>query len=119
MADTPWPTRLVFKSTDKSLHATFDDGVIVRVPFELLRVESPSAEVQGHAPDQKKLVTGKENVEVTAAEPVGRYAVRLTFSDGHNSGIYSWDYIRELGENADEMLAEYRAKVAEKGMGGG
>ena len=74
----PWPTRLAFRSSDRALHATFDDGVTVRVPYELLRVESPSAEVQGHAPDQKKLVTGKEQVEVTQAEPVGRYAVRLT-----------------------------------------
>lgn len=119
MANTPWPTRLVFRSADKALNATFDDGVIVRVPFELLRVESPSAEVQGHAPDQKKLVTGKQDVEVTAAEPVGRYAVRLTFSDGHNSGIYSWDYIRALGEDADEMMADYRARVADAKMGGG
>lgn len=115
----PWPTRLAFRSSDRALHATFDDGVTVRVPYELLRVESPSAEVQGHAPDQKKLVTGKEQVEVTQAEPVGRYAVRLTFSDGHNSGIFSWDLIRDLGENADELMAEYRAKVAEKRMGRG
>ncbi|TGY89206.1 DUF971 domain-containing protein [Marinicauda algicola] len=115
----PWPTRLAFRSSDRALHATFDDGVTVRVPYELLRVESPSAEVQGHAPDQKKLVTGKEQVEVTQAEPVGRYAVRLTFSDGHNSGIFSFDLIRELGENAGELMAEYRAKVAQAKMGRG
>lgn len=114
-----WPTRLAFKSSDKALHATFEDGVTVRVPYELLRVESPSAEVQGHAPDQKKLVTGKQDVDITEAEPVGRYAVRLTFSDGHNSGIFSWDLIRELGESADELMAEYRAKVAQARMGQG
>lgn len=114
---TVWPTRLAFKSSDKALHASFEDGVSVRVPYELLRVESPSAEVQGHAPDQKTLVMDKQDVDITEAEPVGRYAVRLTFSDGHNSGIFSWDLIRELGETAPELMAEYRARVAEAKMG--
>jgi len=117
MTETAWPVRLVFKASDKALHAEFEDGVHVRVPYELLRVESPSAEVQGHHPDQKKLVTGKQDVTVTAAEPVGRYAVRLTFSDGHDSGIFSWAYIRELGENAEDLMAEYKARLARSATG--
>lgn len=94
----PWPTQLRFSRTDKSLHALFDDGANFSIPFETLRVESPSAEVQGHAPDQKITVTGKENVLVTAAEPVGRYAVRLVFDDGHDSGLFTWDYLYALGQ---------------------
>lgn len=94
----PWPVKLAFRTGEKALHIDFDDGSAVRIPFETLRVESPSAEVQGHAPHQKKTVTGKANVLVTGAEPVGRYAVRLTFDDGHDSGIYSWDYLRALGD---------------------
>ena len=96
----PWPVRLTFQTGAKRLRAEFDDGAAFDIPFELLRVESPSAEVQGHGPGQKKTVTGKRDVQVTAAEPVGRYAVRLTFDDGHDSGIYSWDYLRALGETA-------------------
>lgn len=96
----PWPVRLTFQTGAKRLRAEYDDGAVFEIPFELLRVESPSAEVQGHGPGQKKTVTGKQNVQVAAAEPVGRYAVRLTFDDGHDSGIYSWDYLRALGEAA-------------------
>ena len=96
----PWPVRLTFQTGAKRLRAEYDDGAVFEIPFELLRVESPSAEVQGHGPGQKRTVTGKQNVQVTAAEPVGRYAVRLTFDDGHDSGIYSWDYLRALGEAA-------------------
>lgn len=96
----PWPEKLDFSSTDKALHASFDDGESFSIPFETLRVESPSAEVQGHGAGQKKIVTGKENVGITAAEPVGRYAVRLTFDDGHDSGIFTWDYLYALGEAA-------------------
>ncbi len=94
----PWPVRLAFKAREKALHVDFDDGSAVSIPFETLRVESPSAEVQGHAPHQKKILTGKQDVQVTGAEPVGRYAVRLIFDDGHDSGIYSWDYLRALGQ---------------------
>ena len=80
--------------------AAFDDGKRYSIPFETLRVESPSAEVQGHGPGEKRLVTGKENVLVTDAEPVGRYAVRLVFDDGHDSGLFTWDYLYALGESA-------------------
>jgi len=91
---------LRFSKSDRALHVAFDDGQQFDIPFETLRVESPSAEVQGHGPGQKKTVTGKENVLVTAAEPVGRYAVRLVFDDGHDSGIFTWDYLYALGESA-------------------
>lgn len=90
-----WPKQLVFKREAKLLHVAFEDGVHVDIPFEKLRVESPSAEVQGHG--NKRVVTGKANVGIVDAKPVGRYAVRIVFDDGHESGIYSWDYLRELG----------------------
>lgn len=90
-----WPKELVFKREAKLLHVAFEDGASVDIPFEKLRVESPSAEVQGHG--AKRIVTGKANVGVVDAKPVGRYAVRIVFDDGHESGIYSWDYLRDLG----------------------
>jgi DUF971 family protein len=96
----PWPVALDFERGEKRLNISFDDGESFAIPFETLRVESPSAEVQGHGPDQKKIVTGKENVLITAAEPVGRYAVRLVFDDGHDSGIFTWDYLYALGRQA-------------------
>lgn len=108
MAERPWPTRLAFRRAEKALHIAFESGETYAIPFELLRVESPSAEVQGHAPHQKQIITGKADVQVDEAEPVGRYAVRLKFSDGHSSGIFSWDYLHELGANADTLMAEHR-----------
>lgn len=96
----PWPEKLRFSKGDKALHVQFDDGAAFSIPFMTLRTESPSAEVQGHGPDQKVLVTGKENVQISAAEPVGRYAVRLVFDDGHDSGLFTWDYLYALGEAA-------------------
>lgn len=96
----PWPEELRFSGSDKALHIAFDDGARMSIPFETLRVESPSAEVQGHGPGEKRIVTGKENVQVTGAEPVGRYAVRLVFDDGHDSGLFTWDYLYALGESA-------------------
>jgi len=96
----PWPEELRFSRSDKALHVSFDDGKRYSIPFQTLRVESPSAEVQGHGPGEKKVVTGKENVLVTDAEPVGRYAVRLVFDDGHDSGLFTWDYLYALGEGA-------------------
>ena len=116
MSDRPWPKRLSFKGSDRVLDIAFEDGAQFAIPFELLRVESPSAEVQGHAPDQKKLVAGKSGVRVTAADPVGRYAVRLSFDDGHDSGIYSWDYLHVLGENADAMMQAYRERLKAAGL---
>lgn len=112
----PWPEKLAFRAGARALDIRFDDGVTLTIPFELLRVESPSAEVQGHGAHQKKLVAGKARVQVTGAEPVGRYAVRLTFDDGHGSGIYSWRYLRELGETAAERLDDYARRLKAAGL---
>ena len=98
--DRPWPSELVFSTGRRALDIRFDDGRTMSIPFRTLREESPSAEVQGHGPGQKKTVTGKDHVLVTAAEPVGRYAVRLVFDDGHDSGIFTWDYLYALGDSA-------------------
>jgi len=92
----PWPTDIAYKKSERVLVVTFDTGAKFGLTAELLRVESPSAEVQGHSPDQKITVTGKENVGITAVQPVGNYAVRLVFDDGHQTGIYSWSYLYEL-----------------------
>jgi DUF971 family protein len=91
-----WPTELVFRREARVLHVAFDDGVSADIPYETLRVESPSAEVQGHGPGEKRTVTGKQNVDIVEVNPVGRYAVRIVFDDGHDTGIYSWDYLRKL-----------------------
>lgn len=93
-----WPKELVFRREDRVLHVAFDDGAVADIPFETLRVESPSAEVQGHGPGDKRVVTGKANVNIIEVNPVGSYAVRIVFDDGHDTGIYSWEYLRKLGE---------------------
>jgi len=97
-ARSSWPVRLAFSGSRKSLRVSFDDGARFDIAYALLRRESPSAEVQGHGPGQKRAVPHADRVLVTGAEPVGRYAVRLVFDDGHDSGIYSWAYLRALGE---------------------
>lgn len=91
-----WPTDITYKKSEKILYVTFDTGKKFGLTAELLRVESPSAEVQGHHPDQKVIVTGKEDVAITDIQPVGNYAVRLVFDDGHQTGIYSWAYLYKL-----------------------
>jgi DUF971 family protein len=107
----PWPVELRVDKPRTILTITFDDGEAFRLPAEYLRVESPSAEVQGHAPEQKVLVTGKEHVKIAALEPVGNYAVRIVFDDGHDSGLFSWDYLAELGrEHAQRWQAYLKAK---------
>ncbi len=106
--DEAWPTDLAFDRVQKVLHIAFDDGAKFDIPFELLRVESPSAEVQGHTVAQKQLVRDKSVVGVRAAEPVGRYAVRISFDDGHDSGLFTWPYLRKLGREKDSMLRAYR-----------
>jgi DUF971 family protein len=92
------PTEIRLRSKSRLLQVSFADGVQYELPFEFLRVNSPSAEVQGHGPGQKVTVTGKENVLIKAVEPVGHYAVKLVFDDGHDSGLFTWKYLRELGE---------------------
>ena len=92
----PWPTDITARDKGRVLEVAFDDGQVIRLTAERLRVESPSAEVQGHSPSQKKIVTGKENVAIVAIEPVGNYAIKIVFDDGHDTGLYSWDYLRKL-----------------------
>ena len=91
-----WPTEIVYSRSRRVLNVTYDNGETIALPAELLRVESPSAEVQGHRPEDKVIVTGKEHVAIAAIHPVGRYAVRLVFDDGHQTGIYSWSYLYAL-----------------------
>lgn len=104
----PWPTDLVFDREAKQLHIAFDDGAKYDIPFELLRVESPSAENKGHGPNPLPPPVGKANISVTRAEPVGRYAVRIVFDDGHDTGLYSWDLLHDLGAHKEEKLRVYR-----------
>jgi DUF971 family protein len=114
--DTPQPTALTVHQQSRVLEVAFDDGSTFRIPFELMRVYSPSAEVQGHGPGQEVLQTGKRLVGLTALEPVGHYGVQPTFSDGHASGIYSWDYLYDLGAREAELWREYEARLASAGV---
>jgi DUF971 family protein len=91
-----WPTDITVTDKGRILEVVYDDGKIARLTAERLRVESPSAEVQGHSPSQKQNVTGKENVAIVGVEPIGNYAIKIVFDDGHNTGLYSWDYLRKL-----------------------
>ena len=112
----PWPRELRLKSADKVLEVTFEDGGRFRLPAEYLRVESPSAEVQGHGPGQKQLVHGRAQVGIRAVEPVGNYAVRLVFDDGHDTGIYSWRYLHELGCEQETRWRHYLAALEKAGL---
>ena len=109
------PTEIKLRKASRVLELTYDDGATFSLPFEYLRVYSPSAEVRGHGPGQETLQTGKENVEITAIDPVGHYAVRLVFSDGHDTGLYSWPYLRELGENLDSNWQSYLDRLEAAG----
>jgi DUF971 family protein len=113
---TPVPTEITVHQRSRVLELRFSDGAHFRVPFELMRVYSPSAEVQGHGPGQEVLQTGKREVEIVALEPVGHYAVQPTFSDGHDSGIFSWDYLYFLGAEQDRLWADYERRLAEAGV---
>ena len=113
---SPWPTDIRLKRKERVVEVEFDDGARFRLPAELLRVESPSAEVQGHGAGQKKTVPGKANVAITALEPVGNYALRIVFDDGHDTGLYVWDYLRDLGENQEERFQSYLDELAAKGL---
>ncbi|MFN3297719.1 gamma-butyrobetaine hydroxylase-like domain-containing protein [Caldimonas sp.] len=113
---TPVPTEITVHQRSRVLELRFSDGAHFRVPFELMRVYSPSAEVQGHGPGQEVLQTGKREVEIIALEPVGHYAVQPTFSDGHDSGIFSWDYLYFLGAEQDRLWADYERRLAEAGV---
>ncbi|MFN3414727.1 MAG: gamma-butyrobetaine hydroxylase-like domain-containing protein [Caldimonas sp.] len=113
---TPVPTEITVHQRSRVLELRFSDGAHFRVPFELMRVYSPSAEVQGHGPGQEVLQTGKREVEIVALEPVGHYAVQPTFSDGHDSGIFSWDYLYFLGAEQDRLWADYERRLAQAGV---
>lgn len=110
-----WPLEIRYRRAAKCLEIDFDDGKSFSLPAELLRVESPSAEVQGHG-ERKTIVAGRRHVGITEIEPVGNYAVRLTFDDLHNTGIYSWSYLRQLGENKDKLWAAYLDALDAKGL---
>jgi DUF971 family protein len=111
-----WPVEIRLKKAEKILEVDFDDGARFRFPAELLRVESPSAEVQGHGPSQKQIVAGRAHVGILDLEPVGNYAIRIKFDDLHDTGIYSWRYLYELGQKQDETWARYLAALAERGL---
>ena len=113
--DTPQPQELTLHQASRILEIAFDDGQRFRLPFELLRVYSPSAEVQGHGPGQETLQTGKREVGIVALEPIGHYAVRPTFSDGHDTGIFSWEYLHRLGAQQAEMWRRYEERLAAAG----
>ncbi|MCH8684130.1 DUF971 domain-containing protein [Pedomonas mirosovicensis] len=116
MTGDPWPTDLTYKRSTRLLTITFDTGEAFDLPAELLRVESPSAEVQGHGPGQKQIVSGKADVEIERIEPVGRYAVRIVFNDGHNSGLYTWNYLHKLGREKDKVWSDYLAALSARGL---
>jgi DUF971 family protein len=114
-SETPSPESITLHGQSRVLEVGFSDGSVFRLPFELLRVYSPSAEVQGHGPGQEVLQTGKRNVQIMELEPIGNYAVKPTFSDGHDSGIYSWDYLYFLGSQQDQLWQDYERRLQEAG----
>jgi DUF971 family protein len=112
---TPRPTEIKLHQKSRLLEVAFDDGQRFSLPCEYLRVFSPSAEVRGHGPGQEVLQVGKRDVAITAIEPVGSYAVKLVFSDGHDTGLYSWDYLHELGEKQESSWKSYLARLEQAG----
>lgn len=114
--NTPHPESLTLHQRSRSLEIGFSDGQTFQLPFELLRIYSPSAEVQGHGPGQEVLQTGKREVGITALEPVGNYAVQPSFTDGHDTGIFSWDYLYFLGAQQTELWARYNERLSEAGV---
>lgn len=114
--DPDWPTELRFRREARELAIRFEDGRESVIPYELLRVESPSAETKGHGATRPPPPAGKTSVGVTGAELVGRYAVRIQFDDGHDTGLYSWRYLRELADNREDRMAAYVTRMAELGL---
>jgi DUF971 family protein len=115
-AGAPTPQSITVHGASRVLEVGFSDGASFRIPFELMRIYSPSAEVQGHGPGQEILQTGKREVELRELEPVGNYAVKPVFSDGHDTGIFSWDLLYELGAKQEQLWAEYQARLAAAGV---
>ncbi len=114
--EKPWPEDIKVDKASRTLKVAFSDGKTFVLPAELLRVESPSAEVQGHSPSEKKVVSGRMHVGIIGVEPVGNYAIKLVFDDLHDSGIYSWDYLYALGEQQDAIWANYLAELDAAGL---
>ena len=112
---TPIPTEIKLHQKSRMLEIAFSDGQRFELPCEFLRIYSPSAEVRGHGPGQEVLQVGKKNVEITDVQPVGSYAVQLVFSDGHDSGLYSWDYLHDLGVNQEALWKKYLERMNEAG----
>jgi DUF971 family protein len=112
----PWPTEIKLAKDRRALSVSFEDGSAFTLPAEYLRVESPSAEVQGHNPDERKTVPGKRDVQILEVLPVGNYAVRLVFDDMHSTGIYSWGYFHELGREHETRFARYLEELAAKNL---
>jgi DUF971 family protein len=113
---SPWPTELRLRKDRKALAVAFDGGESFELAAEYLRVRSPSAEVQGHSPSERRTVGGKEHVQILELHPVGNYAVRLVFDDMHSTGIFSWEYLFELGQNREQYWRDYLAELAEKNL---
>ena len=114
-ADSPTPTALTVHKQSRLLEIAFSDGKAFKIPFELMRIYSPSAEVQGHGPGQEVLQTGKRDIDVVELEPIGNYAVKPVFSDGHESGIFSWDYLYYLGSEQDRLWDDYNRRLQSAG----
>lgn len=115
-ADSPTPVSLTLHGRSRQLEISFSDGASFRIPYELLRVYSPSAEVQGHGPGQEVLQTGKREVDIESIEPVGHYAVKPRFSDGHDSGLFSWTYLYALGRDQASLWAAYLSRLQQAGL---
>lgn len=111
-----WPTEIRLRKAEKALEIDFDNGRRFSFPAEFLRVESPSAEVQGHGPSQKQLVAGRAHVGILSVEPVGNYAIRIVFDDLHDTGIYSWSYLYELGSRQQQIWQDYLKALAARGL---
>jgi DUF971 family protein len=111
-----WPVEIRLKKDERRLEISFEDGTEISLPAELLRVESPSAEVQGHSATQKQTVPGKRFVAIRNLVPVGHYAIRIEFDDGHDTGIYSWRYLYDMGKNQEQLMADYLAQLEKNGL---
>lgn len=118
MSNSPLPTGFTVHNKSRMLDVSFDDGASFTIPFELLRVYSPSAEVRGHGAGQEVLQLGKREVGIAALDPVGNYAVQPTFTDGHNTGLYSWDYLYKLGRDQQQLWTDYLARLQAAGFDG-
>ncbi len=114
--NSPRPTDIKLHQSSRLLEISFDNGRVAKLSCEFLRVYSPSAEVRGHGAGQEVLQVGKENINIIGIEPIGNYAVKLIFSDGHDTGLYSWDYLHEIAENYDAMWLEYLGRLAAAGI---